>query len=201
MREHQYYVYMVSNRWDNVVYIGVTNSLEIRMWQHKAGTISGFTKQYNCDQLMYFELYDNIIQAIAREKQLKGWRRAKKDALIARMNPELRDLSAEWEALAPVDSCHPEPPEALEREARTPQDGRRTPSLVTRKGRMRRVPVKFDGHHPPGLTSGGSFDRPAASSASPPTPPAAQDDSYAVAGSAILAISSTRWKGSIGLER
>jgi len=107
MREHQYYVYMVSNRWHNVVYIGVTNSLETRMWQHKAGKISGFTKKYNCDQLVYFELYENIVQAIAREKQLKGWRRAKKDALIARMNPELRDLSAEWEALAPLSSKLP----------------------------------------------------------------------------------------------
>jgi putative endonuclease len=52
-------------------------------------------------------LYDNVVQAIAREKQLKGWRRAKKDALIARMNPELRDLSAEWEALAALDSVMP----------------------------------------------------------------------------------------------
>lgn len=106
-REHQYYVYMVSNRWHNVVYIGVTNSLERRMWEHKNGKISGFTKKYNCDQLMYFELYENIVQAIAREKQLKGWSRAKKDALIAKMNPRLQDLSAEWEALAPLSSALP----------------------------------------------------------------------------------------------
>jgi putative endonuclease len=98
---------MVSNRWHNVVYIGVTNSLERRMWEHKTGKISVFTKQYNCDQLVYFELYENIVQAIAREKQLKGWRRAKKDTLIARMNPELRDLSAEWETLAPLSSVLP----------------------------------------------------------------------------------------------
>ena len=62
--------------------------------------ISGFTKKYNCDQLVYFELYERIDQAIAREKQLKGWRRAKKDALVAKMNPEWKDLSAEWEALS-----------------------------------------------------------------------------------------------------
>jgi predicted GIY-YIG superfamily endonuclease len=61
---------------------------------------TGFTKKYNCDQLVYFELYERIEQAIAREKQLKGWVRAKKDALIARINPELKDLSAEWEAFA-----------------------------------------------------------------------------------------------------
>jgi putative endonuclease len=66
------------------------------MWQHKKKTIPGFTKKYNCDQLVYFEIYEQIEQAIAREKQLKGWIRAKKNALITRMNPDLRDLSAEW---------------------------------------------------------------------------------------------------------
>jgi len=100
MATHQYYVYMVSNRWHNVLYIGVTNSLETRMWQHKAKAIPGFTKKYNCDQLVYFELYERIEQAIAREKQLKGWVRAKKDALIARMNPEWKDLAAKWESFA-----------------------------------------------------------------------------------------------------
>ena len=98
-KEHQYYVYMVSNRGHNVLYIGVTNSLERRMWEHKTKAISGFTKKYNCDQLVYFELYERIDQAIAREKQLKGWIRAKKDALIARINREWRDLSAEWDLL------------------------------------------------------------------------------------------------------
>jgi putative endonuclease len=100
MGEHQYYVYMLSNRWHNVLYIGVTKSLETRVWQHKAKAIPGFTKQYNCDQLVYFEIYERIEQAIAREKQLKGWIRAKKNALIARMNPSWDDLSAEWEAFA-----------------------------------------------------------------------------------------------------
>ncbi|HXH38020.1 MAG TPA: GIY-YIG nuclease family protein [Thermoanaerobaculia bacterium] len=97
---HQYYVYMLSNRWHNVLYIGVTNSLEARVWQHKSKKISGFTKKYNCDQLVYFEIYERIEQAIAREKQLKGWTRAKKDALIATMNAEWRDLSAEWGSVA-----------------------------------------------------------------------------------------------------
>jgi len=98
-QQQQYYVYMVSNKGRNVVYIGVTNSLERRMWEHKTKAIPGFTKQYNCDELVYFEICEHIDQAIAREKQLKGWRRAKKDALIAKMNPELRDLSAEWDSL------------------------------------------------------------------------------------------------------
>jgi len=99
-REHQYYIYMVSNRRHNVLYVGVTNSLERRIWQHKSKTIPGFTKKYNCDQLVYFELYEHIDAAIAREKQLKGWIRAKKDALIAKMNPEWQDLSAEWDAVS-----------------------------------------------------------------------------------------------------
>jgi putative endonuclease len=98
-QQQQYYVYMVSNRWHNVLYIGVTNSLERRMWEHKTKAISGFTKKYNCDQLVYFEQYEHIDQAIAREKQLKGWIRAKKDALIAKTNPEWKDLSAEWDSL------------------------------------------------------------------------------------------------------
>lgn len=100
MSEHQYYVYMLSNRWHNVLYIGVTNSLEVRVWQHKAKKISGFTKKYNCDHLVYFEIYERIDQAIAREKQLKGWTRAKKNALIATMNPDWSDLAAGWEALS-----------------------------------------------------------------------------------------------------
>jgi putative endonuclease len=95
---------MVSNRRHNVLYIGVTNSLEKRMWQHKTKAISGFTKKYNCDQLVYFEIYEQIDQAIAREKQLKGWIRAKKDALIALVNPDRMDLSADWEALASLSS-------------------------------------------------------------------------------------------------
>lgn len=86
----------MTNRWRNVVYVGVTNSLERRVWQHKNGTLPGFTKRYNCDRLVYFEDYERIEQAIAREKQIKGLTRAKKDAVIARMNPEWKDLAAEW---------------------------------------------------------------------------------------------------------
>ncbi len=92
----QYWVYMLSNRWKNVLYIGFTNSLEVRVWQHKNKAVPGFTKQYNCDRLVYFEQYDEVTQAIAREKQLKRWSRAKKDFLIAKMNPEWRDLADDW---------------------------------------------------------------------------------------------------------
>jgi putative endonuclease len=93
---HQYYVYILTNRWKNVLYTGVTNSLERRVWQHKNGAIPGFTKKYNCDRLVYLEIFQNINQAIAREKQIKGWTRARKDALIATTNPDWNDLAADW---------------------------------------------------------------------------------------------------------
>jgi len=92
----QYFVYMMTNRWRNVLYTGMTNSLEKRVWQHKNKSVPGFTKKYNCDRLVYFETYDEIDQTIAREKQIKAWSRAKKEALIANMNPEWNDLAAEW---------------------------------------------------------------------------------------------------------
>jgi putative endonuclease len=93
---HQYAVYMMTNRWKNVLYTGVTNSLERRVWEHKNGVTPGFTKKYNCDRLVFFEISDQIDSAIAREKQIKGWTRAKKNALIATMNPEWNDLAEEW---------------------------------------------------------------------------------------------------------
>ena len=92
----QYFIYMMTNRWKNVLYTGMTNSLEKRVWQHKNKAIPGFTKRYNCDRLVYFEIYGEVDQAIARETQLKTWSRTKKDALIATMNPEWNDLAADW---------------------------------------------------------------------------------------------------------
>ena len=92
----QYFVYMMTNRWLNVLYTGVTNSLERRVWQHKNKDVPGFTKKYNCDRLAYFELYDEVTQAIAREKQIKNWPRAKKNELVETMNPEWQDLAADW---------------------------------------------------------------------------------------------------------
>jgi len=94
----QYYVYLLTNEWRNVIYTGVTNSLERRVWEHKHGTTPGFTKKYNCHLLVYFEIFDEIEQAIAREKQIKGWTRKKKNALVETMNPKWRDLAADWYA-------------------------------------------------------------------------------------------------------
>ena len=94
---HQYYVYMMTNGVrQTVLYTGVTNSLERRVWEHKTKAMPGFTKDYNCDRLVYFEIFQDIKQAIAREKQIKSWSRAKKEALIGTMNPEWKDLAAEW---------------------------------------------------------------------------------------------------------
>ncbi|HEX2831805.1 MAG TPA: GIY-YIG nuclease family protein [Thermoanaerobaculia bacterium] len=96
MAGKQYFIYMMTNRWHNVLYTGVTNSLERRVWQHKHGALRGFTKRYNCDRLAYYEIYDDITQAIEREKQIKNWPRARKNALVESMNPEWNDLAANW---------------------------------------------------------------------------------------------------------
>ena len=88
-----YYVYMLSN-WDNsVLYIGVTNNLERRLYEHQHKLMEGFTEKYNVDKLVYVETTGDVKAAIAREKQLKGWSRAKKNALVASINPEWKDLS------------------------------------------------------------------------------------------------------------
>ena len=86
---------MMSNSHNTVLYIGVTNDIERRVFEHKSGLISGFTKRYNCNKLVYFESFNDVNQAIDREKQLKGWKREKKDALIDAVNKERMDLSGD----------------------------------------------------------------------------------------------------------
>jgi putative endonuclease len=93
---YNFYVYMMTNEWRNVLYTGVSNDLERRVWQHRNGVGSRFTRRYNCTRLVYLEWYADIRQAIAREAQIKAWSRAKKDALIANSNPEWRDLAESW---------------------------------------------------------------------------------------------------------
>jgi len=85
---NQYYTYILANKSDTTLYIGVTNDLERRVTEHRSGTIPGFTQKYNCHKLVYFESFSDVEQAIAREKQLKKWSRSKKDAFIDTMNKE-----------------------------------------------------------------------------------------------------------------
>lgn len=90
-----YFVYILSNR-SKTLYIGVTNNLWRRVFDYKTGVGSGFATKYKLDRLVYFERFEDVHRAIGREKQLKGWRRLKKIALIVSMNPAWRDLSEEW---------------------------------------------------------------------------------------------------------
>ena len=81
-----YYTYIMSSSNNSTLYIGVTNDLERRVAEHKSGSGSVFTRKYHCHKLVYFETFSDIDQAIAREKQLKGWKRERKDALIDSVN-------------------------------------------------------------------------------------------------------------------
>lgn len=78
------------------MYIGVTNNLERRIYEHKNKLTEGFTKKYNINKLVYFEQTEDITSAISREKQLKGWRRSRKNELVNTVNKEWKDLSEEW---------------------------------------------------------------------------------------------------------
>jgi putative endonuclease len=92
--EKHYYVYLLTN-WNNkVMYVGVTNDLERRMYEHKNKLTTGFTEKYNVQKLVYFEETGNVNAALAREKQIKRWRREKKNNLVLQINPEWRDLDA-----------------------------------------------------------------------------------------------------------
>ena len=87
------YVYFMSNTYNNVLYVGVTNNLTRRVAEHKAKINKGFTYKYNCDKLVYFEKFDLIVEAIAREKQLKNWKREWKNELVVKQNVRWEDLS------------------------------------------------------------------------------------------------------------
>ena len=92
-----YYVYILSNWDDSVLYIGVTNDLTRRLYEHRSHLVDGFTARYNVHKLVYFEYTNDVQSAIEREKQLKGWRRDKKNALISKSNPTWDDLSKSWD--------------------------------------------------------------------------------------------------------
>ena len=93
---NNYYVYILTNYSNNVLYIGVTNNLERRIYEHKNKLLDGFTKRYNVDKLVYYESYTEVYLAISREKQLKGYKRQKKLELINLANPNWEDLSEKF---------------------------------------------------------------------------------------------------------
>ena len=87
-----YFIYILTNKNNSVLYTGMTNSLMRRVWEHKAKLIGGFTKKYNVDKLVYFESFDNPSDAIKREKQIKAGSRKKKIEIVNKFNPEWKDL-------------------------------------------------------------------------------------------------------------
>ena len=91
-----FWVYILTNKRNGTLYVGVTNSLERRIWEHKTKAIEGFTKQYGLSRLVHFEQFRHITEAIAREKEIKGWLRKRKLGLIEADNPGWADLSANW---------------------------------------------------------------------------------------------------------
>jgi putative endonuclease len=88
----QYYLYIMTNKWDTTLYTGVTNNLKRRAYEHKEKLVPGFTKKYDLCKLVCYEVFDSISNAIAREKQIKAGSRQKKIDLVNSMNPEWRDL-------------------------------------------------------------------------------------------------------------
>ena len=90
-----FYVYILASK-SRVIYTGMTNNLEFRVWQHKTKQHAGFTARYNVNRLVWFEHHKYVNNAIAREKQIKAWTRAKRILMIEAENPEWIDLAAEW---------------------------------------------------------------------------------------------------------
>jgi putative endonuclease len=99
-----FFVYIMTNR-SRTLYVGVTNDLERRLYEHKQKLVPGFTSKYRIDRLVFFETTPSVLSAIEREKQIKNWRRSKKVALIERGNPLWKDLSSEWETEIPRPSA------------------------------------------------------------------------------------------------
>ncbi|GEO97942.1 GIY-YIG nuclease family protein [Methylobacterium haplocladii] len=93
-----YAVYLLARKRDGTLYLGVTNNLSRRVWEHRSKAIPGFSARYGVDRLVWYELYDRIDEAIAREKAMKKWRRAWKVALIEEANPTWNDLAEQLNA-------------------------------------------------------------------------------------------------------
>ncbi|MGA7079624.1 MAG: GIY-YIG nuclease family protein [Terriglobales bacterium] len=107
VREYRFYVYILQSSSRRALYIGMTNNLRQRVFDHKAHRHEGFTDQYNAVRLVHWERYDDVHKAIAREKQLKRWRREKKLWLIARFNPGWKNLAADWFDNTPAEHLEP----------------------------------------------------------------------------------------------
>jgi putative endonuclease len=97
MRNHDYWVYMLTNEHSTTLYIGITSDIRCRLYQHRCGETDGFTKHYRLNRLVWLEHFRNVQDAIACEKKLKGGRRSRKVALIEQTNPRWHDLSDDWE--------------------------------------------------------------------------------------------------------
>ena len=95
LAEKRYHVYILANK-GRMLYTGITNDLERRVWEHKNHQTAGYTKKYDITRLVYYESTTDVLSAITREKQIKGWLRKKKIALIESMNPDWQDLSKDW---------------------------------------------------------------------------------------------------------
>jgi len=93
--QKQYYVYIMTNKRNNVLYTGITSDLKKRIWEHKEKIAKGFTEKYNINKLVYFEIYNDPENAIVREKQIKAGSRDRKIELIRKINPEWKDLYSE----------------------------------------------------------------------------------------------------------
>ena len=134
----QYYAYIMANR-SRTLYTGVTSDLERRVWEHKHMVTEGFTRRYLIDRLVYYEVTDDVTSAIAREKQIKGWSRSNKLALIESVNPGWRDLSEDFaDSTAPrffvaPTSASPHPASLNDRTKVPSTSSRRVP-LNDRKG-------------------------------------------------------------------
>ncbi|MFP5226141.1 MAG: GIY-YIG nuclease family protein [Acidobacteriota bacterium] len=109
MDDQAFFTYIVASR-SGVLYIGITNNIRRRNQEHKARSNSGFAAQHRCTRLVWFEIYPTPTPAIVREKQLKGWTRAKKIALIEQRNPHWLDLSDEWDRPLPAPNASSGPP-------------------------------------------------------------------------------------------
>ena len=92
----EYFVYMLTNTYHNVLYIGFTNNIRRRVYEHKQKLVYGFTSKYNCTKLVWYEQFTDVNLAIAREKQLKTWERSWKNSLIEMLNPKWNDLATNW---------------------------------------------------------------------------------------------------------